>query len=416
MRWPRLVVTRLAARLGLSVGVMIAGASAALVGLGATSAVVVVSARTSTAPASSAGSLSVSGNGPTAGAGVPTPAASPSPAEPHPGEPKPGEPQPSLPPSPPPLTPSPPATSGGPVTTAPTHRPAPVPSTGTTVETVPSDPHSEAQSLLASTPPPGALETPVILEAQQGGGPASTERANQFSVLAEAGVQANATATWVIDYGDGTTPGTLQMPPVNCRLTRNALLTDSGMAPHFYTEPGTYTITVSIGLTGCDGAAGPTATTSFSYRWTSDGGQVGLADALDWVPDPAATPPLSLLIPTGTVWMPPTADDPAGLPVPMYAYCAAPPAAGAGAQFLITCTVVSAGASTPVAASCSPYQCTVPMAAVVPQAGMAFGLPQATATFEFRETMPADVPGVTWFFTFSQGSHSCSVSPGVAAS
>ena len=355
---------------------MVAGAVIAVVGLGATSAVAVVAGRTSSPPsvATPAGSLTGSARSSATGTDQLTP--------------------------------------GGPTTpTAPGMTPSPSsrPPSSSKGETAPLGVPELTASPLASS-----LQTPVILEAQAA--PADpTQQANEFNVVAQASVPTDATATWVVDYGDGSAPATLAILPGSCQQPHSRLVMDTGMGPHFFAAPGTYTITVSIGVTACHGGPGASATTSFGYQWISDGGRPGLGSSNNWVPDLSATPPASMAIPTGTVWMPPTATSPQGVTVPMYAYCTVPASVAPGAHFTITCAIISADSSTPIAVGCGYAACAIPRTPLTPQAGTAFGRPEATATINLPEVMPTGTSGATWMFTFTQGSNSYSVFPGVAA-
>jgi len=418
----RILLCRLAARLGVSVNVLIAGVTTITLGAGATSAVVIASAGRLEPATTSAGSLSVSatGSAPAANASVSsTASATPSATTPRTGV---GS-------QPPQTSPSPnaPATSrpAG-VLTSPTPRAAAAsPSAAeaatkgaVTEETVPSDPIAATQLLLSTKPPAGSMATPDILEAQPYGRISTTEPANQFTVIAMAGVMTDATATWIVDFGDGTAAASDAVPPEGCGPAAPGtwLVMDDGLvnAPHFYAAPGTYTITVSMELTGCDGSPGPAATTSFRYQYISDGG-TPYGGYYNWTPDPAYLVPPGFPQQTGTVSMPPSADDPGGIDTPMYSYCSTPASVAPGAQFTIACTVVTADDSTPITFTCDYVGCTIPGTPVRATPGTAFGAPADIAVVNIPEIMPTGHAEVNWNFAIQQGATTVQISHGVTA-
>ncbi|MGH2718340.1 MAG: PKD domain-containing protein, partial [Actinomycetota bacterium] len=247
MTRPDSLLGRFSTRVGVSPVALIAGALSMVLAICAIAVVTV-------ANASSGGA-----NGPqsvnvvtTANQGGASPAASPTPvttAKPKPSTPARVVPIPSL------------RTAIAPVLS-----PTPEPQ-GVTYEPLPADPTSAVAQILHTSPPASTLATPQIVEAQTAARSSTTEPAGEFGVDAEAGYQSDASATWTIDFGDGSSPSALSVPAQRCPLAGapvNNIGSNAGMPDHRYNAPGTYTITVSIRLTGCDGSTGPAATTSFS--------------------------------------------------------------------------------------------------------------------------------------------------------
>lgn len=288
----------------------------------------------------------------------------------------------------------------------PTQAPA---SQGVTVEPLPDDPTSTVAQILAVSPPATTLATPQIVVAQAAPRSSTTEPANELGVDAAAGIQSNASATWTVDFGDGSSPASISVTAQRCPASGkafNSIANNAGMPEHRYAAPGTYTVTVSIRLIGCDGSIGPAASTSFSYEWISDGGvPVEASQVQNSAPPPSWAPPPGMTAPTGTVLMPPTPSNPNGGPVPIYAYCQGPAQAAGGSQFSISCSAVTADLSTPVYFFCADVGCSFATTPKVPAPGTPYGPQGGTATINLTEMMPSGHPAVEWSFTITQGTH-----------
>lgn len=386
MTRPDSLLGRLASRTGVSPVTLVAGALSMVLAVGAITVVTVANA-SSGGPTTPPPVNVVT----TQDQGTPSPAASPQlVTPPHPATAR-AVPIPSL------KTFSPPP---------PASLPAPQ---GITVESLPVNPTATVAAFLQARPPANSLATPQIVIAQAAPRISTTEPAGELGVIAASGVQSDASATWTVDFGDGSPPETMALaaqrcPPGNAPF--NAIDTDTGMPDHRYQAPGDYTVTVSIRLTGCDGSTGPAATTSFSYEWISDGGApVAPGQIQNSAPPASWAPPATLQATTGTVLEPPTPSNPHGAAVPIYAFCKGPSSAAAGSQFTITCSAVTADSSTPAYFFCADVGCSFATTPVTPVSGTPYGPPGSTATVNLTETMPMGHAAVQWSFAIAQGTH-----------
>ena len=388
MTRPDSLLGRLASRVGVSPVVLLVGALSMVLALGAITVVTVANASSggSTVPPPT-GTVSTANQSPA------TPAVPPAllTGSPRPASPSRAVPIPSL------------KTALAPL---PSSAPAPQ---GITVEALPADPTATVAQILQAKPSASSLATPQFVWAQAAARTSTTEPAGEFGVDAGAGVQSDASATWTVDFGDGSAPVTVAVAAQRCPAGSapfNGIDTNAGMPDHRYQDPGDYTVTVSIRLIGCDGSTGPAATTSFSYEWISDGGvPVEPGQIQNSAPPPSWAPPPNLQATTGTVLEPPTPGHPNGAAVPIYAYCEGPTQAAAGSKFTISCSADTADMATPVYFFCADVGCSFATTPVTPVSGTPYGPPGGTATVNLTETMPMDHTAVQWSFTIAQGTN-----------
>lgn len=262
----------------------------------------------------------------------------------------------------------------------------------------------------------GPLYQPLVQAGWSSGNNTPDAVRGIFAVQAQATSQTNASLTWTIDYGDGSAPQIATDPARSCTYsaadppeTLRYLL--PSVPNHTYAYSSTFTVKVTVAITGCDGTPGPTATTSFSYVWMPPG-EVEIdapSEVRNWVPSPTWTLPDGVTVTAGTVIEAPTDGSnqfQSGLA--LYAYCDAPAQEPGGAVFTITCTTVSADSSDPVTFTCQGGPC----AGVLDEnpieltPGTMYGAPAATGVLHVTETMPYSFYGMSFDFTVTQGSHS----------
>lgn len=236
----------------------------------------------------------------------------------------------------------------------------------------------------------------------------------EFAIQAHAAVQTNASTTWTVDYGDSTPAVVVTTPAKRCTYSADnppdvvpfELLS---VPNHTYAEPGRYTITVTVGITGCDGTPGPATGTSFAYAWTpnGEGSLDALSEVRSLVPLATWTPTYGATDTVGTVVEAPTGLNPDYQVLPIYAYCAGPTSEPAGATFTLSCTTVSADPATPVTFSCQNGPCggTFDQNPIQLTPGTMYGAPAATGVVHVTETMPLNFLAVSFLFVVTQGPH-----------